>query len=104
MADWYALKATREACLGCPAKEGKLVPPSIRPGAGLLFVGERPGDTEARDGEVFVGRAGGTLDMLLAKSGSHRSQISIANACACYLKGNPEPSPEELERCAGMLE
>ena len=48
--------------------------------AGLMLVGEQPGDQEDRQGRPFVGPAGRILAKALAAVGMDRSQIYITNA------------------------
>lgn len=97
-------KESRVECQTCPARGGRYVPPTIRPGSPLMLIGERPGREEAENGEVFVGRSGYLLDGLLQKAGTHRELVSVGNTVACYMDGNPTPSTEEVEACAGVLE
>jgi DNA polymerase len=49
------------------------------PRAALVLVGEAPGETEARLGRPFVGRAGRLLDDLLAEAGLDRGAVWITN-------------------------
>jgi DNA polymerase len=48
--------------------------------AGMLLVGEQPGDQEDREGEPFVGPAGRVLDEALASAGIDRSSVYLTNA------------------------
>lgn len=48
--------------------------------AGLMFVGEQPGDMEDREGHPFVGPAGRILDRALGEAGIPRQQVYITNA------------------------
>jgi uracil-DNA glycosylase family 4 len=91
-------------CQQCPSLKNKFVPPDIVIGAPLMEVGERPGETEVNGGRVFIGDAGRINDGLLAKAGTHRRFVSIANTVACYAKGNTTPTTEEIECCAPVLE
>jgi DNA polymerase len=45
-----------------------------------MFVGEQPGDQEDREGEPFVGPAGGVLDRALVEAGIDRSTAYVTNA------------------------
>jgi DNA polymerase len=48
--------------------------------AGVMFVGEQPGDQEDRAGEPFVGPAGQLLDKALVEAGIDRSTTYVTNA------------------------
>ena len=48
--------------------------------AGLMLVGEQPGDREDRQGEPFVGPAGRVLDTALERAGIDRSEVYVTNA------------------------
>lgn len=48
--------------------------------AGMVLVGEQPGDREDRDGRPFVGPAGRVLDDALADSGISRGDVYLTNA------------------------
>ncbi|HEX7126207.1 MAG TPA: uracil-DNA glycosylase [Thermodesulfobacteriota bacterium] len=62
---------------GLPA--GRLVFGEGNPRAELVIVGEAPGETEARLGRPFVGRAGRLLDDLLAEAGLDRADAWVTN-------------------------
>ncbi|MDO4741329.1 MAG: uracil-DNA glycosylase, partial [Eubacteriales bacterium] len=49
-------------------------------GAGLLLIGEAPGEQEVAQGRPFVGKAGKNLDELLALAGLERGALYITNA------------------------
>ena len=55
------------------------VPTVGPPTAKIMLVGEAPGETEDRLGKPFVGRAGKTLDLLLAHAGIIREECLITN-------------------------
>ncbi|HSK97326.1 MAG TPA: UdgX family uracil-DNA binding protein [Euzebyales bacterium] len=48
-------------------------------GADLMLVGEQPGDQEDRQGEPFVGPAGGVLDNALRDAGIARDRSYVTN-------------------------
>ena len=50
-----------------------------RPTADVVFIGEAPGEVEAKTGRPFVGPAGRMLDSLLADAGLSREDIYITN-------------------------
>jgi len=49
-------------------------------GARMVLVGEQPGDREDREGEPFVGPAGGVLDDALEAAGIARRDVYLTNA------------------------
>ena len=72
--------------------------------AGWLVVGEAPGADEDRQGEPFVGRAGGLLNAMLRGIGLAREQVFIANILKCRPPNNRDPKPEEVAQCLPYLE
>ena len=48
--------------------------------AGIMFVGEQPGDQEDIAGRPFVGPAGALFDAALEKAGIERSRVYVTNA------------------------
>lgn len=48
--------------------------------AGLMLVGEQPGDREDREGRPFVGPAGALLDAVLSEVGLERDEVYLTNA------------------------
>lgn len=69
-----------------------------------LVVGEAPGADEDRQGEPFVGRAGGLLNAMLRGIGLAREQVFIANVLKCRPPNNRDPAPEEVAHCLPYLE
>ena len=72
--------------------------------AKLMFVGEAPGETEAKTGRPFVGRAGKLLDKLLAEVGIERKDIYITNIVKDRPPGNRDPLPDEINLYAPFLD
>jgi DNA polymerase len=71
--------------------------------AGWLVVGEAPGAEEDRQGEPFVGRAGGLLNSMLRGIGLAREQVFIANVLKCRPPNNRDPLPAEVAQCLPYL-
>ncbi len=69
-----------------------------------LVVGEAPGAEEDRQGEPFVGRAGGLLNAMLRGIGLAREQVFIANVLKCRPPNNRDPAPAEVAQCLPYLE
>ncbi|MBL1099294.1 UdgX family uracil-DNA binding protein [Streptomyces coffeae] len=69
-------------CRGCPLFENasQTVFGAGSPSARLMLVGEQPGDQEDRQGEPFVGPAGGLLRRALREAGLDEAQAYFTNA------------------------
>jgi DNA polymerase len=95
-------------CTRCALAAGRtqVVFGSGNPSAGLLFVGEGPGQQEDEQGLPFVGKSGQLLDRLVAEEmgiDRHR-QAYTANVTKCRPPGNRDPLPEEVDACTPWLE
>src|SRR4029453_1831193 len=77
-----SLARAARTCQGCPlyARATQTVFGEGPESARVIFVGERPGDSEARAGRPFVGPAGRLFDQLLAQAGIARDRIYVTNA------------------------
>lgn len=81
------------------------------PGAGLMLVGEQPGDKEDVAGEPFVGPAGQLLDRALEAAGIARTTVYVTNAVK-HFKWEPrgkrrihqKPNAEEVAACRRWLD
>ena len=81
------------------------------PCAGLMIVGEGPGETEDLLGRPFVGRAGQLLEKMLGAIGLSREDVYICNTVKCRptLPGprgpkNRAPEPVEMANCRPYLD
>ena len=106
---WETLQEVSSAiavCRACFLCEGrtKTVPGEGNPQAGLLFVGEGPGQSEDATGRPFVGRAGELLTKMIEAIGLQRDSVFIANAVKCRPPQNRKPLPDELAACWRYLE
>ena len=103
--DWPALAAAVRECRLCGLCETRTQTVfgtgDVR--ARLMVIGEAPGAEEDRQGEPFVGRAGGLLNAMLHAAGFERSEVYIANTVKCRPPNNRDPSAEEAERCLPYL-
>ncbi|MEW6073412.1 MAG: uracil-DNA glycosylase [Planctomycetota bacterium] len=73
--------------------------------AGVLFIGEAPGQHEDEQGIPFVGRAGALLTDIIEKGmGLARWDVAIANVLKCRPPENRDPSPEETRACTPFLD
>lgn len=92
-------------CTKCPLCSGRTnaVPGEGDPAAGLMLVGEGPGEQEDRSGRPFVGRAGELLDKMLASIEVSREAAFIANVVKCRPPRNRAPLPDERSACLPYL-
>lgn len=72
--------------------------------ASIMFIGEAPGENEAKTGRPFCGRAGKILDSLLASIGIARESVYITNIVKDRPPGNRDPLPEEIAVYAPFLD
>lgn len=80
------------------------------PTAGIMFVGEQPGDREDREGHPFVGPAGQLLNKALAEAGVDREHVYVTNAVK-HFKFEPRgkrrlhkrPNAGEIKICRRWL-
>src|SRR3989338_9954354 len=72
--------------------------------AQILFVGEAPGENEAKTGRPLCGRAGKVLDDLLVSVGIVRSDVYVTNIVKDRPPGNRDPFPDEIEIYAPFLD
>jgi DNA polymerase len=103
---WRAIEEEVSACTRCGLHEcrTRTVFGVGDRSAGWLVVGEAPGAEEDRQGEPFVGRAGGLLNSMLRGIGLAREQVFIANVLKCRPPNNRDPKPEEVAQCLPYLE
>ena len=103
--NWDALRKTCNACTGCGLCRTRhnVVFGDGNEQAGILFVGEGPGEQEDLQGVPFVGPAGQLLDKMLAAIGHGREDVYIANVVKCRPPGNRVPLPEEAQACLPYL-
>jgi uracil-DNA glycosylase len=73
------------------------------PEAGIMFVGEAPGENEDLQNRPFVGAAGKILTDLLGRIGLKREDVYIANVIKCRPPENRNPQPDEIEACNPFL-
>jgi len=92
-------------CTGCQLHRTRTnaVPGKGDPCAGIVFVGEAPGQSEDVRGEPFVGAAGKRLSDALEKAGIAREMAYITNVVKCRPPDNRIPLQKERDACAGHL-
>jgi DNA polymerase len=76
-----ALRVAAEDCRGCDlyARATQAVFGEGSTSAGVMLVGEQPGDVEDREGQPFVGPAGKLLDRALEEAGIARENTYVTN-------------------------
>ena len=115
-ADRYSLTALREAAAGCRAchlweHATQTVFGEGRREAGVVFVGEQPGDKEDLAGHPFVRPAGRVFDEALDEVGIDRDQVYVTNAVKHFkwkARGkrriHERPNAAELAACRPWLD
>jgi len=101
-----ALRRELAAFEGCPLKRTamNLVFSDGNPEAGIMLVGEAPGEEEDRQGLPFVGASGKLLDRMLAAIGLDRSTVYISNVLFWRPPGNRSPTDAEIAACLSFAE
>jgi len=102
----FAALLRASGCRRCALAAGRtqIVVDRGSPAAGILAVGEGPGEQEDREGRAFVGRAGRLLDELLAAVGLEPERdLLIANVVKCRPPGNRPPDAAEARACLPYL-
>lgn len=72
--------------------------------AKIMFIGEAPGENEAKTGRPFCGAAGRILTELLASINMKREDVYISNIVKDRPPGNRDPFPDEIALYAPFLE
>ncbi len=71
--------------------------------AKIVFIGEAPGEVEAKTGRPFVGPAGRLLDSLLATIGLKREDVYITNVVKDRPPDNRDPRVKEVRLYSPFL-
>ena len=82
----------------------KAVPGEGPAPAGIMFIGQAPGERENQTGRPFIGPAGKFLDELLKQNGINRKKVFITSPVKCFPPGNRKPKPDELKACRPYLD
>ncbi len=72
--------------------------------AEIMFVGEAPGENEAKTGRPFCGRSGKVLEKLLEGVGIKREDVYITNIVKDRPPKNRDPLPDEIALYAPFLD
>ncbi|MCP6718779.1 MAG: uracil-DNA glycosylase [Patescibacteria group bacterium] len=71
--------------------------------AKIIFIGEAPGENEAKTARPFCGAAGRILDQLLESADIKREDVYITNIIKDRPPGNRDPNPDEIELYSPFL-
>jgi len=71
--------------------------------AEIMFVGEAPGQNEAKKGRPFCGASGKFLDVMISSIGLNRADVYITNLVKDRPQENRDPSPEEISLYSNFL-
>lgn len=71
--------------------------------AKVMFIGEAPGENEAKTGVPFCGAAGRVLSELLTGINLQREDVYVTNIVKDRPPQNRDPSPQEIELYAPFL-
>lgn len=70
-----------------------------------MFVGEAPGENEAKEGRPFVGKSGQLLRRIINDLGLSDDLCYFTNVCLCRPPGNKTPTAEMISACYdGLLD
>lgn len=72
--------------------------------ARIMFIGEAPGENEAKTGRPFCGASGRVLDELLESAGLQREEVYITNIVKDRPPKNRDPQRPELALYAPFLD
>ncbi|MFC7399860.1 UdgX family uracil-DNA binding protein [Chelatococcus sp. GCM10030263] len=107
-----ALRREAEGCTLCPL-HGPATQTVFGEGpadAGIVFIGEQPGDQEDLEGRPFVGPAGQVFDRALAQAGIDRSRVYVTNAVKHFKflprgkrRIHQKPGTSEIRTCRFWL-
>jgi DNA polymerase len=95
-------------CAECALRHKKHAPvPGVGPAdAQVMIIGEAAGETEIKEGQPFVGKAGFLLNQCLQEAGWNRKDIYITNVVRCRpTNGTSDRAPlqREIKECSHFL-
>lgn len=102
----FAVREELGDCTRCKLHGGRknIVFGQGNPKAGIVFVGEGPGQEEDRQGLPFVGAAGQLLTDIIVKGMQlKREDVYICNIVKCRPPDNRNPEPDEILACEPFL-
>ncbi len=104
--EWISLQNQVSGCRSCALCETRTqtVFGTGNRRAGLMLIGEAPGQDEDLQGEPFVGKAGQLLNEMLRAIGFQRQEVYIANMLKCRPPANRDPEQSEIMACNTFLQ
>lgn len=72
--------------------------------ARIMFIGEAPGENEAKTGRPFCGASGRVLDEMLASIELDRKSVYVTNIVKDRPPKNRDPRPDEIDLYAPFLD
>ncbi|MEK9657732.1 MAG: uracil-DNA glycosylase [bacterium] len=103
---YEAIYQKAQSCQACPLAEQRqhVVFGHGPANAGIMLIGEGPGQQEDEQGKPFVGRSGKLLSKIFESVGIDRERdVYIANTVKCRPPQNRTPKPAEIDACQGYL-
>lgn len=99
------LRALAEQCVKCRLAKTRthVVFGEGNADAGMVFVGEAPGENEDLQARPFVGAAGNLLTRFIEQMGLSRRDVYICNVIKCRPPNNRDPLPDEVAACENYL-
>ncbi len=96
-------KSNCDRCALCQSRR-RIVVDRGNPEAGVVMIGEAPGENEDLQGKAFVGRAGQLLDEMMKDLGFDTNRESlIINVVKCRPPENRSPLKPEIDACRPFL-
>lgn len=70
----------------------------------IMIVAQAPGESEDKEGRMFIGPSGKVLDELFGQAGIRRGDIYMTNLIKCKLPKYRKPKRDEIESCSPYLD
>ena len=70
----------------------------------IMIVAQAPGESEDKEGRMFIGPSGKVLDELFEHAGIGREDIYMTNLIKCKLPKYRKPKRDEIESCSPYLD
>jgi len=96
------LDSTIERCTLCElsCNREKVVLSSGDRKANIMFIGDKPNLAENSTGEIFAGKSGNMLTLMIEKVlNIPRKSVYISNIIKCYTPNSREPKADEIDLC-----
>jgi uracil-DNA glycosylase len=104
--DLDEMATAAQSCKGCDLylDATQVVFGAGAPDAGMVLVGEQPGDQEDKAGTPFVGPAGRLLDKAVAAAGIDRDRLYVTNAVKHFKFTLPERGKRRIHKTPSRTE